>query len=293
MVRSTLNEVLFRLPKLLKDRYGGAANAFWINKYNDLLGLLERTGCGPQNTIMAPIPWQMVASNHVTLPPGIADVTKLWFSTGGEIPFESEGGGVYLNSVIPTESEIIDMNMLAYRRSRVGRDILHLSSQDTVAGDAIFIHSGMGNSQPGEYNPNDLPKASWIISYTPSTEYMGVSGNPIGVPYEDGEYDWPINEATDFYWTFRDFLIVEGHRAYHRIAASTDRLSLGPEWDDMTEAYLRFRGEVQTDRTSKDSVDWQRMWIEHSHAWKVKYSSKPSSAKRRSNSPLFQVSGGR
>lgn len=48
MVRTTLDQILLRLPKLLKDRYGGNANIFWINAYNDLLNELEQTKCGPK-----------------------------------------------------------------------------------------------------------------------------------------------------------------------------------------------------------------------------------------------------
>lgn len=294
MQRTTLDTILLRLPKLLKDRYGGNANFFWVAKYNDLLAELEATRCGPNNIVMVPVPWQMAQSNEVIKPHFISDITNLFSSISGELAWETAGQGAHILDTVPVESPVIDMNQLGARRSRAGRDIIHLSiTGATTSGDAVIIHSGRGNSQPGEYNPEQLPAAAWVISYTPPTEYQGAPGFPIGVPLEDGEFDFPIVQATDFYWTFRDFLIVEGHRAYHRIAASSEITSLPPEWDDLVETYLRFRGEVQTDQFSKNASDWSGAWGVMKRRWSIAHSMKPSASKRKPPRPSLTLTSRR
>lgn len=265
MVRSSLVTILKRLPLLLRNRYSGEADRFWINKYNDLLGELERSNTGPKNTIMVPVPWQVISSNEVILPVGLTNIIGVFRSTGGEIAFEPAGKGVHLLESMPTASQVLSVNQIADHHKRFGRDMIQtfLTDPPTAIGDGILIHGPQVGYVPGEYKPSDAPKGSWIISQAA----LFAGGIEVSVPMEDGEYDWPIaggGLTPDFYYTIRDFLIVEGHRAYHRITLREDLTSLGPEWDSMVEAYLRFKGEVQTDQTSKDSQDWAALWqVEH------------------------------
>ena len=271
MQRSTLASILDRLPLLLRNRYGGAADRFWVNKYNDLLGEMERYHTGPGNTVMVPVPWQTVSSNEVMLPHGVSDIIGVYRSTGGKISFEAAGSGVHLLEEVPTASQVLSINQVLGRRKQFGRDVIliYATNPVTQVGDGILIHGPQTGYAPGEYKPTDAVKASWVISQmAPNAGELDVS-----LPMEDGEYDWPILDlvaspsATDFYYSIRDFLIVEGHRAYHRISLSTDRTSLPPQWDSMVEAYLRFKGEVQTDQSSKDSQDWASLWQVELKKW--------------------------
>lgn len=295
MVRSTLAQILERLPLLLRNRYGGNADRFWVNKYNDLLGELERSKTGPKNVMMVPVPWQTISSKEVLLPHGLSEITRAYKSTGGEVRFDPNTNGMRLLDSIPSASQIITIAQLNGRRSRFGRDILQMSATppQPEIGDAIVIHPSLGSSQANEYNPPSLPAASWVISQMPAPEVMGFEGTSVSIPMEDGEYDWPINAATDFYWIFRDFLIVEGYRAYHRIAASAERTSLPPEWDSMVEAYLRFKGEVQTDQSSKDSQDWAALWVTEQRKWLGHQSHRPASAATKTKRPGLSFSARR
>ena len=296
MQRSTLDSILELVPLSLRRRYGGDANRFWVAKYNALLGELERIGTGPDNVIQFPVPWQMIKQGEVQRPPQLADITKAFYSTGDEIEFKSIRGGIWLDDDnLPATSVVVDMNEFTARRQRVGKDLLHLNSSATVLGNAILIHSARGNSQPGEYNPNDFPTAGWVISFTAPTEYMGSGGNPIGIPMEAGEYDWPILWETDFYWTFSDFLILEGHRAYHRITSSADTTSLSPVWDDMVAYYLRICGEGQTDQNEGGASQWETIWKRSAarNEWVSYHAKKPASAMKPAPRPGFALAARR
>ena len=271
MQRSTLAVILARLPLILRNRYGGNADRFWVNKYNDLLSELEAAQTGPQNLVMVPVPWQIISSNELVVPHGITDVSRLLLSTGGEVRFEPNGKGAHILDSIPTESHVVSVNQVLGVRNQFGRKMLKIYTTDpiTQVGDGILIHGAQSGYLPGEYKPTDAAKASWIISQmAPNAGELDVS-----LPMEEGEYDWPIITAAenvlapDFYYTIRDFLIVEGHRAYHRITASSELTSLPPEWDSLVESYLRFKGEVQTDQSSKDSQDWAAIWTSEKRRW--------------------------
>lgn len=292
MQRSTLTSILGRLPLLLRDRYKGYADRFWINKYNDLMGELERTGCGPWNSIMVPVPFQLIQSNELLLPAGISDIKNLYLSTGGEVRWESNGSGAHILETIPVESQIVEaIGQFTGSSPRMGRDVVYLSDLrgDVALGDAIVIHSSAGPSQPGEYNPSDAPVYSWVASYLAPQTYHGSIATALAKPMQAGELDFPMPEPA-FYWTFRNFLIVEGHRAYHRITTSDDLVSLSPEWDDLTESYLRFHGEVQTDQTSKDSSDWGNIWQVRKKQWMAAHTRQAHAAKKPSILPSMTLS---
>ena len=282
MQRSTLTSILDRLPRLLRNRYRGNADMFWINKYNDLMGELERTGCGPWNSIMVPIPFQLIQSNELLLPAGIADITNLYLSTSGEVAWESNGSGAHILETIPVESQIVEViGQFTGSSSRMGRDIIYLDDLrgDVALGDAIVVHASAGMSQPTEYNPTDAPIYSWVASYLAPQTYHGSTATALAKPMQAGELDFPMPDPAT-YWTFRNFLIVEGHRAYHRVATSDDLVSLAPEWDELTESYLRFHGEVQTDQSSKDSADWAQLWQTRKKQWMAAHTRQAHAARK-------------
>lgn len=294
MQRSTLATILARLPLILRNRYGGNADRFWISRYNDLLTELETAQTGPQNLIMVPVPWQVISSNELILPHGVTDVTRLMLSTGGDVRFEPNGRGVHLLDTVPTASQVVSVNQILGFRNQFGRKMakIYTTNPVTQVGDGILVHATQSGYVPGEYKPTDRPKASWIISQmAPNSGELDVS-----LPMEEGEYDWPIvtvddsPTSPDFYYTVRDFLIVEGHRAYHRISLVGDLTSLPPEWDSMVEAYLRFKGEVQTDQSSKDSQDWAAVWRVEKNRWLGAHSKLSPRAQTPVRRPSFSLS---
>lgn len=124
------------------------------------------------------------------------------------------------------------------------------------------------------------------MSYIAPLYFQGPSGSGVALLMRAGEFDFPV-PANSIYWVFRDFLIVEGHRAYHRIAAVTDKTSLPPEHDDLVKTYLRYKGEEQTDQDSKNTKDWKMAWEIAKHRWCVDHSRKPHSSKRPAISPAY------
>lgn len=294
MQRSTLATILARLPLILRNRYAGNADRFWVNKYNDLLTELEALQTGPQNLVMVPVPWQVISSNEVVLPHGLSDISNLYRSTGGDVSFEPAGRGAHILEDVPAASLVISVNEVAGSRDQFGRRMIKIFNTDpaTQVGDGILIHGPQSGYLPGEYKPTDKPKASWVISQMP----VNLGEVDVSMPMEEGEYDWPIVTAADspvspdFYYTIRDFLIAKGHRAYHRIAASSDQTSLPPDWDTMVEAYLRFKGEVQTDQSSKDSQDWGAIWTTEKRRWTGFHSKIAAASQTPARRPGFSFS---
>lgn len=295
MQRSTLASILERLPLLLRNRYTGSADRFWVNHYNNLMGELERTGCGPHNTVMVPVPWQTIQSGEVVKPALLSDIVNVFSSISGPIAWESDGDGAHLLWTPPAASQIVDGVSGFNRKSPyIGRDFLTLGGDGlagVAVGDAIVVHTEPDSfiADPGSYNPTTYPIASWVISHLLTVNPFGDSGVAVAIPMQSGEYDVPIATSTDYYWVLRDFLIVEGHRAYHRISTTADLTSLSPEWDDLVEAYLRFRGEVQTDQSSKDSADWGGLWQARKKQWMAAHSRQPHAAKKPSLFPSMNM----
>jgi len=323
MVRTKLSDLIVRrLPRVLVNRYMGASGSFWVDTYNDLLGELERQVSGPNGTIQIGLPWD-ICQDEVILPPQLVDVTRAFRSVPGSYPAQLDiapsPGGFFITprpgETIPAASQFLKMDQINSVLPERGRDFLFSrvfsaagANPVNQVGDAILIHDTMGFSGGTLYDPTTPPKAGWILLTTTdvaSAYYPTYMGQPIprwAIPYEAGEYDWAINPATDLAWTFRDFLIVEGHRRYRRLTAldnetlvthPDDRSSLPPDWDDLVAAWLRFKGELQTDQDSKQTAQWAQAWQSYLARWKAFHSKTTSSFRQKGLRIMPQFSGGR
>lgn len=314
MVRTKLSDLIERrLPRVLVNRYMGAAGAFWVDTYNDLLGELERQVSGPNGTIQIGLPWD-ICQDEVILPPQLVDVTRAFRSVPGDYPAQLDiaptAGGFFINpragETIPAASQMLRMDQISTILPERGRDFLFsrvfMATPEAPAnqvGDAILIHDTSGFSAGTLYDPTTPPKAGWILLTTTDVAanyYPTYSGQPIprwALPYEAGEYDWTIIPSADYAWTFRDFLIVEGHRRFKRAATPDDRSSLPPDWDDLVAAWLRFKGELQTDQDSQQANQWAQTWQSYLARWKAFHSKTTSSFRQKGLRIMPQFSGGR
>jgi len=323
MVRTKLSDLIERrLPRVLTNRYMGAAGAFWVDTYNDLLGELERQVSGPNGTIQIGLPWD-ICQDEVILPPQLVDVTRAFRSVPGNYPAQLDisptAGGFFINrdsgDPIPAASQMLRMDQISIILPERGRDFLFSrvfsaagANPANQVGDAILIHDTVGFSAGTLYDPATPPKAGWILLTTTdvaAASYPTYAGQPIprwAIPYEAGEYDWVITPATDYAWTFRDFLVVEGHRRYKRLVSldnptlavhPDDRSALPPDWDDLVAAWLRFKGELQTDQDSQQANQWAQTWQSYLARWKAFHSKTTSSFRQKGLRIMPQFSGGR
>lgn len=314
MVRTKLSDLIERrLPRVLTNRYMGAAGAFWVDTYNDLLGELERQVSGPNGTVQIGLPWE-ICQDEVILPPQLVDVTRAFRSVPGDFPAQLDiapsQGGFFINlrpgETIPAASQMMRHAQVNTVLPEQGRDFLFSqvfmeegTTPANTVGDAILVHDTTGYSQGVRYDPTTPPKAGWILLTTTTAGeeyYPTYMGKPIprwAIPYEAGEYDWSIAPETDYVWTFRDFLIVEGHRRYKRLATTADRSSLPPDWDDLVASWLRFKGELQTDQDSRQSMQWAQAWQSYLARWKTFHSKASSSFRQKGLRMMPTFSGGR
>lgn len=288
MVRTSIADVVGRLPRALQNRYAGANSKFWIDRYNDFLGRLERVSAGPNSgTVRIPVPWEL-AQGVVILPQQIVDVTRAFAYTtanGAEkLEISPSPGGFTINQQIPTASEqVVDgIFSTGFMTAYNGRSYSAASIfANAKVGDAVAVHSGYIYRSP--YMAAGPALISWQIDAILSVPQIGGGDNVncIALPMQEGEYDWYYTSfpETTHAWLFRNYLLIEGHRAYRRISSMTDLSSLNPMWDSLTESYLRFVGELQTDQSSTDSALWEKFWQSNGEEW-VRFHSAASSSFR-------------
>lgn len=90
-----LNDAISRLPQLLKGRFAGNNNAFWINSAADAIAEIERCSCGPGN-IRTNMALQM-DGGFIPRPSTLFDVKNVKVA-GQRIAFTKDMDGIYLDS---------------------------------------------------------------------------------------------------------------------------------------------------------------------------------------------------
>lgn len=89
-----LNDAISRLPQLLKGRFAGNNNAFWINSAADAIAEIERCSCGPGN-IRTNMALQM-DGGFIPRPSTLFDVKNVKVA-GQRIAFTKDMEGVYMD----------------------------------------------------------------------------------------------------------------------------------------------------------------------------------------------------
>lgn len=297
MVRTSLQDIIGRLPRVLQNRYAGANSKFWLDRYNDLLGRLERMAAGPNGTIQIPLPWD-VAQGSITIPPQIIDVTQAFLvdETYGKkkLAISPRPGGFIVDESTPSQSTIVgDSSLSRYGISSIaGRDFVSCDAMaDAKIGDAATVSAS--KLTPMAYLPGGPVMIAWQIdSIIELPRTVGVGTDKISpFPMESGEYDWyyPAFPQNSHIWVFRNYLLVEGHRAFRRASGVSDISSLAPAWDSLVESWLRFVGELQTDQSSTDSVLWEKFWSANGSEWMRFHAQAVSSFKQRGLRPGYTL----
>jgi len=284
MIRSSLGTILNRIPAILRNRYAGNNNLFWVNAYNDLLTKIETTGIGPGLTARIPVPWDMVQGS-LAKPAGVSRIIRAWHAkpmagsasyadwcnSWDPVVIESDGRGIRIpgsgpSGIYPTTSTPIVQGAIGTpyafsERTMLPTTVLANSGQPIQVGHAYFDYGTRSPMPNGPYtpfalfNPGGPPTASWVIDY--------VRGTDVALPMESGEYDLPV-AAGDNIIIMDDYLVIEGIRRFADIVPAVDpftvKTSFDPNFDDFVATWLRFRGEFQTDQDSKQANQWGAAW---------------------------------